>query len=109
MISVLFMLYISELPSYLQTIAPSLNFDIVRNEVLEALLHLATDPIPNIRFNVAKSLEVLATTYGTTAEGKELAQQRIAPVLEGLKNDQDADVRYFATHASLKTLAAISA
>ncbi|ETW87219.1 hypothetical protein HETIRDRAFT_469075 [Heterobasidion irregulare TC 32-1] len=88
------------------TIAPSLNFDIVLNEILDALLHLATDPIPNIRFNVAKSLEVLAATYGNIPEGQESARQKIFPALEKLKNDQDADVRYFATHALQKTLAA---
>ena len=88
-----------------QTIAPSLNIEIVSDEIIDALLHLATDPIPNIRFNVAKSLEVVATTYGKTPEGKELAQQKIVPALEELKTDQDADVRYFATLASQRTLA----
>ncbi|KAI0057522.1 ARM repeat-containing protein [Artomyces pyxidatus] len=91
------------------TIAPSLDFEIVRNETLEALLHLAADPIPNIRFNVAKSLEVVATTYGTTPEGKELVLQRIAPALDELKADQDADVRYFATHAIQRTQVTIGA
>ncbi|KAI0274969.1 ARM repeat-containing protein [Gloeopeniophorella convolvens] len=89
------------------TIAPSLDIDIIRNEIIDALLHLATDPIPNIRFNVAKSLEIVATTYGKTPEGKELAQSKIVPALEELKADQDADVRYFATIASQRTLATI--
>jgi serine/threonine-protein phosphatase 2A regulatory subunit A len=70
-------------------------------------LRLANDPIPNIRFNVARSLEVVATTYGKTAAGKDLAQQKIVPVLEELIADQDADVRYFATLASQRTLGTI--
>lgn len=90
-----------------QTIAPSLNIEIVSEEIIDALLHLATDPIPNIRFNVAKSLEVVATTYGKTPEGKDLAQQKVVPALDELKTDQDADVRYFATLASQRTLATI--
>ncbi|KAI0049261.1 ARM repeat-containing protein [Auriscalpium vulgare] len=85
------------------TIAPSLNLEIIQNEILDALLHLAADPIPNIRFNVAKSLEVLATTYGKTPEGVDLIQKRIAPALEELRTDQDADVRYFATQAIQRT------
>jgi len=89
------------------TIAPSLNIDIVCDEVIDALLRLANDPIPNIRFNVARSLEVVATTYGGTAAGKDLAQQKIVPVLEELMGDQDADVRYFATLASQRTLGTI--
>ncbi|KAJ3999700.1 Ser/Thr protein phosphatase 2A regulatory subunit A [Lentinula boryana] len=83
-------------------IMPSLNLDIVRSEIVESLLQLASDPIPNIRFNVAKSLEVLATAFGKTPEGKAFVQQRIIPVLEQQKNDQDADVRYFAARALQK-------
>ncbi|GAW03671.1 ARM repeat-containing protein [Lentinula edodes] len=83
-------------------IMPSLNLDIVRSEIIESLLQLASDPIPNIRFNVAKSLEVLLSAYGNTPEGEAFVQQRILPVLEQQKNDQDADVRYFAARALQK-------
>jgi len=85
-------------------IMPSLNLEIVRSEIVESLLQLASDPIPNIRFNVSKSLEVLATTYGNTPEGKSFVQQRIIPVLEQQKGDQDADVRYFAARALQKAV-----
>ncbi|KAJ6519829.1 armadillo-type protein [Mycena sanguinolenta] len=88
------------------TIAPSLNLDIVRSEIIDPLLQLASDPIPNIRFNVAKALEVLATTYGPVPSGNEFLQTRIVPTLEQQKNDQDADVRYFAARALQKALAA---
>lgn len=85
-----------------KTIAPVLNIDIVSGDILGTLLQLAQDPIPNIRFNVAKSLEVLASTFGDGQEGRQLIRQRIAPVLEGQKNDSDADVRYFASKALQK-------
>ncbi|KAF8216232.1 armadillo-type protein [Mycena galopus ATCC 62051] len=88
------------------TIAPSLNLEIVRSEIIDPLLQLASDPIPNIRFNVAKSLEVLATAYGTVPAGNDFVQTRIVPALEQQKNDQDADVRYFAARALQKALAA---
>ncbi|KAF8642237.1 hypothetical protein AX16_009512 [Volvariella volvacea WC 439] len=81
------------------TIAPSLNVDIVRADVIEPLLILAGDPIPNIRFNVSKALEILALTFGSKPEGRDLLRQRIIPALEQQQNDQDADVRYFATRA----------
>lgn len=68
-------------------------------EIIDTLLQLAQDPIPNIRFNVAKSLEVLATTFGNVADGKQMIRQKIVPVLEAQKNDPDADVRYFAAKA----------
>ncbi|KAG1825946.1 ARM repeat-containing protein [Suillus subaureus] len=87
------------------TIAPSLNLAIVQAEIIGPLLQLAEDPIPNIRFNVAKSLEILATTYGNTTEGREFVRKSIVPVLEQQKTDSDADVRYFAARALQKASA----
>lgn len=79
-----------------------MNLEIVIAEIIEPLLRLAADPIPNIRFNVAKSLETLATTYGNVPEGHDFVQKKIIPALEQQKSDQDADVRYFATRALQK-------
>lgn len=63
------------------------------------MLQLGQDPIPNIRFNVAKSLEVLATTFGNAVEGKQLVEAKIVPMLEAQQKDPDADVRFFASKA----------
>jgi serine/threonine-protein phosphatase 2A regulatory subunit A len=79
-----------------------LNLEIVRAEIVGPLLLLANDPIPNIRFNVAKSLEVLAVTFNNSPEGRDFIQQQVVPVLEQQKSDQDADVRYFAMRALQK-------
>ena len=95
-------------PHLFQTVAPVLTVDTVNGEIIETLLALARDPIPNIRFNVAKSLEVLATTFGNTPEGKQMIQQKVVPVLEAQKGDPDADVRFFATKA-LQTVRTIDA
>ena len=80
---------------------------------------LAADDIPNIRFNVAKSYAVLIDTLrrlpaegsladleksgkpGTPApRAQEIIQQRIMPSLAKLQEDEDVDVRYFATTAA---------
>lgn len=82
------------------TMAPSLTPQIIRDNVLDAAINLSADPIPNIRFNVAKCLEVLATQLATSPDGQELIQRRIAPALKKLQEDQDADVRYFAGKAT---------
>lgn len=79
-----------------------MTIDIVRAEILDNLLHLANDPIPNIRFNVAKALEVFAATFGASPEGRSILQQKILAVLEPLKNDSDQDVRFFALRALQK-------
>ena len=92
---------------YFQAIAPSLTLPIVQSDIIVPLLQLAADPIPNIRFNVAKALEVLSTTFSSTPEGREFIKQKIVPTLEQQKNDGDADVRYFAVRALQKALAAL--
>jgi hypothetical protein len=72
---------------------PSLDTPIIRDSVLDAALGLVADPIPNIRFNVAKALEILAVTLSSDAEGQELAGRKIVPALEKLCGDSDPDVR----------------
>lgn len=74
--------------------ASSLNVEIIRDTVLDAALRLAGDPIPNIRFNVAKCLETLAGVTATSPEGQEITQLKIMPALKKLQEDSDADVRY---------------
>lgn len=80
--------------------------------------NLVADLIPNIRFNVAKSYTVLIDilkrlpSTGTILElekseetpdpspkSQELIQNTIQPDLEKLQQDDDVDVRYFATQA----------
>lgn len=82
---------------------PSLDVPTIRDSVLDSALLLVNDPIPNIRFNVAKALEVLGVTLSTDAEGQEIAGRKIVPALEKLSGDSDPDVRYFASRALEKT------
>lgn len=90
------------------TIAPTLSPESLQGSVLQTILALVDDPIPNIRFNVAKSLEVLATSLISKggAAGEEVAKRTIVPAVETLKQDADADVRYFADKALVSTLGA---
>jgi serine/threonine-protein phosphatase 2A regulatory subunit A len=97
-----------QLISILQIISPSLNLEIVRSEVIGPLLELSKDPIPNIRFNVAKALEVMATSFGDSPEGRTFVHDWIAPALERQQNDQDADVRYFANRALQRGVGPVS-
>ncbi|KZT54376.1 putative ser/thr protein phosphatase 2A regulatory subunit A [Calocera cornea HHB12733] len=81
------------------TLAPVLNLEVIRDLVLTTVVQLVGDPIPNIRFNVAKALEVISENLSSSAEGRELVRTRILVQLETLRNDNDADVRYFAMRA----------
>ena len=51
--------------------------------------------VPNIRFNVAKSLADVAAVCG-----KQIYEQQISPVLSLLQDDPDRDVRFYAEHSA---------
>ena len=66
--------------------------------MMVALVALASDPVPNIRFNAAKTMEVVKDQM--TAENKEKA----SAIMEDLvKLDTDQDVKFYAS----KCLAAL--
>jgi serine/threonine-protein phosphatase 2A regulatory subunit A len=93
----------------------------IETSILPILERLVSDDIPNIRFNVAKSYGVLIDTLrrlpeeGTVRDAEEnqqtltpgprnhtIIQQKVLPNLEKLQQDDDVDVRYFATTAAAK-------
>lgn len=106
----------------MQILAPALSLPVLAKSVLPILQQLVTDPIPNIRFNVAKSYAVLidilkrlpddsnatiaemekqgSTDFPGSERGSQLIRDEIMPPLEKLMQDDDVDVRYFATTAS---------
>lgn len=90
-------------------IAPILGQEANQELMAKVLFPLMTDPIPNIRFNVAKSLEVMAQQVAQTPEGCELGRASIIPAVERLKNDSDMDVRYFANRALQRTVQLVGA
>jgi serine/threonine-protein phosphatase 2A regulatory subunit A len=62
-------------------------------ELLPMVLELSTDPVANIRFNVAKCLEQMGPVCG-----QPVYESQIRPVLNVLLEDPDRDVRFFAEH-----------
>lgn len=85
--------------TYIQAITPSLTVEVLRDDVLETVLRLAGDPIPNIRFNVAKTLEVISIVMAGSEAGAEVTEKSLLPTLQQLQADNDADVRYFSGRA----------
>ncbi|KAL8833914.1 MAG: hypothetical protein Q9170_004018 [Blastenia crenularia] len=103
----------------ISTLAPAINIDVIEKSILPMMDRLMSDDIPNIRFNVAKSYAILidvlkrlpadmtilslessAQKANPSPKGNELIQHRILPNLEKLQQDDDVDVRYFATMAA---------
>ncbi|KAJ1978427.1 protein phosphatase 2A structural subunit [Dimargaris xerosporica] len=83
----------------LTTIAPSVTPEVIRSSILPAIESLVTDEIPNIRFNVAKSLETLAPLMKDSPELQPLIESQAVPVLNKLTQDPDQDVRFYAQRA----------
>jgi len=66
----------------------------VQGLITDTLLKLVEDPVPNIRFNVAKSAQLLAPKL--SQKNKEQISKQLATLKD---NDVDYDVRYFAAKA----------
>ncbi|KAH0563538.1 hypothetical protein GP486_001894 [Trichoglossum hirsutum] len=104
----------------ISTLATAINLQVIEEYILPMMNQLISDEIPNIRFNVAKSYQVLIdvlkrlpadTTIlaieksegpppAASPRGLELVQQQILPNLEKLQQDDDVDVRWDSTYAS---------
>lgn len=81
----------------LSTMATSLTPEIIKEKVLPTVLELVDDPIPNVRFNVAKSLEVLVPILKQNSNAE--VSSKVIQVLDKLSKDSDVDVRFFAEKA----------
>ncbi|CAG7847076.1 Protein phosphatase PP2A regulatory subunit A AltName: Full=Protein phosphatase 2A 65 kDa regulatory subunit; Short=PR65 [Serendipita indica DSM 11827] len=68
----------------ISAISPSLNVQVLRDDVLDTVIRLAADPIPNIRFNVAKTLDVITTVMVASPEGQEVTKTTILPTLPAI-------------------------
>ncbi|KAH8258950.1 hypothetical protein KR038_011071 [Drosophila bunnanda] len=72
------------------------GMDITTNLMLPTVLQLADDPVPNVRFNVAKTLQKIAPFVDACA-----IVDQVKPTLDKLNADKDSDVKYFAAEAIL--------
>ena len=62
--------------------------------MMPTVIGLASDSVPNVKFNVAKTLMRIGQWLDQAT-----IQQQVKPVLEKLKQDADSDVQYFAAEA----------
>jgi serine/threonine-protein phosphatase 2A regulatory subunit A len=81
--------------------ADSLSPEIIKDTILPTVLDMAEDTIPNVRFNVAKSLEILTPILKDDPITQSLTESKVKPALEKLQSDADMDVRWFADKALL--------
>lgn len=79
----------------INVLAETCGPEVTSRVMLPTVLTLATDGVPNVRFNVAKSLQKVGPVLDAT-----ILQGQVKPCLEKLQEDNDGDVRYFATEAA---------
>lgn len=68
--------------------------EITTRLLLPTVLGLATDPVANVRFNVAKTLQKISPHLESG-----VIDTQVKPTLEKLNSDPDVDVKYFASEA----------
>ncbi|KAJ3337307.1 protein phosphatase 2, regulatory subunit A [Gonapodya sp. JEL0774] len=82
----------------LTTLAQSVTPEVVKDLIVPTVITLSGDPIPNIRFNVAKSFEKLTPILRKPEMGPQILEQ-VRATLTKLSEDLDVDVRFFAAKA----------
>jgi len=78
----------------ISVLAPVVGTEVISSSMLPLVLRMAKDRVPNIRFNVAKTIQVLTPLLDAT-----VIETRIKPVLNDLFEDTDRDVKFFAQQA----------
>lgn len=78
----------------LQALAEGCQKEAATKLMLSTVVGLGSDAVPNVKFNVAKTL----MRIGQWLDSQSI-QTQVKPVLEKLKQDSDADVSYFAIEA----------
>lgn len=78
-------------------IAAKLSADNLVSVILPFVIEMSSDPVPNIRFNCATTVAIVANRIA--ADKPDLVKREILPLLERLNEDSDVDVRFFASEA----------
>ncbi len=79
----------------INVLAEACGSDITERLMLPTVLTMGGDQVPNVRFNVAKTLSIVGPKINSSA-----LQSQVRPILTKLNDDTDFDVRYYASEAS---------
>ena len=80
----------------IQVLVTSLSQETVEDVIIPIIIHMASDSVPNVRLNVARTLEDIITNTATKFRGNFL-QKCVSPTLALLAEDSDRDVRFYST------------
>lgn len=77
------------------TLAGSVGSSFMDVHLIPMVVKMASDPVPNVRFNVAKSIKLM---HKTCMNGSPSAlEEHLLPCLWRLVADEDPDVKFYAT------------
>ena len=77
-------------------VSPVVGRELLIASILPVTVLLAADPVPNVRFQAAKTLRLLAPMLDPAT-----VNEHVKPCLASLVDDSDDDVRYFASQGLL--------
>lgn len=77
-----------------EALSDVLSDDLFVSDLVPLVVNAAKDPVPNIRFNVAKCFENLKEKLSPA-----IVQNDVLPCLKGMAGDNDDDVVYYAQRA----------
>eukprot|EP00929_Paragymnodinium_shiwhaense_P013204 TRINITY_DN121068_c0_g1_i1.p1 TRINITY_DN121068_c0_g1~~TRINITY_DN121068_c0_g1_i1.p1 ORF type:complete len:590 (-),score=138.64 TRINITY_DN121068_c0_g1_i1:236-2005(-) len=78
------------------TLAEAGGGQFVENHLVSMALKMAADPVPNVRFNAAKSIQAM---HKTCLASPAILQDSLMPCLQRLNADSDPDVKFYAKKA----------
>ncbi len=83
-----------------QVLLPALTAKIIEESIMPLIAAMASDAVPNIRFTVAKTLEVAIPVF----RSKDISVTEASSILTKLSKDLDRDVRFYADKVCLFVL-----
>lgn len=75
---------------FINRLKPEINKDCLNKILMPVILALAEDPVPNIRFNISKTIEMY---YTDMTPGSKI---KCEGAVQKMCNDKDFDASYFA-------------
>jgi serine/threonine-protein phosphatase 2A regulatory subunit A len=81
---------------FVNKLATDATKDVLNKNLMETVLALGEDPVPNIRFNVCKTIDAF---YPKMTPGNKIKSEQ---VLSKISSDADFDCQYFARQALAK-------
>ncbi|CAI5758207.1 unnamed protein product [Candida verbasci] len=91
----------------IKELIPVIDYNILIEKILPFINSLIQDPVPNIRFNLAKTYYILVSSLIEISKNSNINQQELKNLIDSeimnnlklLQNDSDIDVQYYSNQS----------